>query len=232
MQDYYSIDWPAQRNNVAKIDIYTPHHPVLNVLNGILGVYENCSFPPLRRAALKKVYALVIMEDENTGYQTLGPVSKMMNLIVRAYVDGPESVAYKLHMDSRDDFMWLAKEGMMMTGTNGSQLWDIGFITQALVETGLASEEENTESLVNALKWLEMCQIKDHPEHFEVSYRHPTKGAWPFSTRTQGYTVSDCTGEGMKAVMYIQNHVKSVSSLRICTESQSLTSKSVPQRRT
>ncbi|KAF7798580.1 hypothetical protein EIP86_009802 [Pleurotus ostreatoroseus] len=207
-QNYYSIDWPAQRNNVAAADLYMPHHPVLDALYLVLGAYESCAIPPLRRAALEKCYKLVVNEDENTGYQTLGPVSKMMNLIVRAHVDGPESEAYKLHMEARDDFLWLGAEGMMMTGTNGSQLWDIGFITQALVETGLAKESENTDSLVAALKWLDMCQIKDHPKHFEVSYRHPTKGAWPFSTRTQGYTVSDCTGEGLKAVLYIQNYVE------------------------
>lgn len=185
-----------------------PHHPVLNALYMILGVYEPCALPPLRRAALDKCYKLIVNEDENTGYQTLGPVSKMMNLIVRAHVDGPESKAYKRHMDTRDDFLWLGADGMMMTGTNGSQLWDIGFITQALVETGLANESENKASLVAALQWLDMCQIKDNPRHFRESYRHPTKGAWPFSTRTQGYTVSDCTGEGLKAVLYIQNDVE------------------------
>ena len=99
-------------------------------------------------------------------------------------------------------------EGMMMTGTNGSQLWDIAFITQAIVESGLADEHQNRPSLFKALEWLEMTQIKDHPRFYESSYRHPTKGAWPFSTRTQGYTVSDCTGEGLKAVLYIQNNVK------------------------
>ena len=149
-----------------------------------------------------------VYEDENTGYQTLGPVSKMMNLIVRAVVDGRESEAYKLHMKARDDFMWVCAEGMMMTGTNGSQLWDIGFIAQAMVESGLAEKEENKGSLINALKWLDLCQIKANPKHFEVSHRHATKGAWPFSTRTQGYTVSDCTGEGLKAVLYIQEHLK------------------------
>lgn len=188
-----------------------PHTKVLDALYVLLGAYESCLIPPLRRAAMKKCYELIVREDENTGYQTLGPVSKMMNLIVRAHVDGPESDAYKLHMKTRADFMWIGAEGMMMCGTNGSQLWDIGFITQALVETGLAQEEDNRDSLLKALQWLDICQIKDHPKHFEVSYRHPTKGAWPFSTRTQGYTVSDCTGEGMKAVLYIQNHVQSAS---------------------
>lgn len=95
-----------------------------------------------------------------------------------------------------------------MCGTNGSQLWDVGFITQALVESGLGDEEENKESLAKALKWLEQCQIKENPIHYETSYRHRTKGAWPFSTKEQGYTVSDCTGEGLKAVLYIQEQLK------------------------
>ncbi|KIP08795.1 hypothetical protein PHLGIDRAFT_87649 [Phlebiopsis gigantea 11061_1 CR5-6] len=211
--NYYQIDWPAQRNNVAAADLYMPHTMVLNTMYGILGAYEQCVIPPLRRVALDKCYKLIVQEDENTGYQTLGPVSKMMNLIVRAHVDGTESEAYKRHMAARDDFMWVGAEGMMMTGTNGSQLWDLAFITQALVESGLGDEPANRSSLVRALEWLEMTQIKDHPRHFESSYRHPTKGAWPFSTRTQGYTVSDCTGEGLKAVLYIQNHVEGAPKL-------------------
>ena len=206
--NFYKIDWYAQRNNIAKEDLYSPHTMVLDTLYAILGAYESCHIPPLRRAALKKCYDLIVREDENTGYQTLGPVSKMMNLVARVYVEGRDSEAYKLHMQTRQDFMWIGEIGMMLCGTNGSQLWDMGFITQALVETGLASEAENQDSLVKALEWLDVCQIKDHPRHFEVSYRHPTKGAWPFSTRTQGYTVSDCTGEGLKAVLYIQNNVK------------------------
>ena len=96
----------------------------------------------------------------------------------------------------------------MMCGTNGSQLWDIAFAAQALIETGLGEEEEFRESLMGILRWLDNCQIRDNPKHYASSYRHTTKGAWPFSTKTQGYTVSDCTGEGLKAVLYIQHHVK------------------------
>ena len=38
----------------------------------------------------------------------------------------------------------------------------------------------------------------------EAADRHRTKGAWPFSTKTQGYTVSDCTAEGLKSVLILQ----------------------------
>jgi len=33
-QPYSSIDWPAQRNNVAVSDIYTPHTWLLNMAFG------------------------------------------------------------------------------------------------------------------------------------------------------------------------------------------------------
>lgn len=34
--------------------------------------------------------------------------------------------------------------------------------------------------------------------------RQATKGAWPFSTKRQGYTVSDCTAEGLKSSIILQ----------------------------
>jgi len=165
---------------VNDADIYAPHSTIFNVLSAVLSVYELCTLPPLRRAGLKRAYQLIVMEDENTGYQTLGPVSKMFNLIARFHVEGADSFAYKQHMLRRKDFMWTGAEGMMMCGTNGSQLWDTGFITQALVETGLAVEEENKESLIKALQWLDQAQIRENPKYYEEAYRHTSLGAWGF----------------------------------------------------
>lgn len=207
VEDYYTIDWPAHRNDVAPIDLYAPHSAVMDFLFGILGIYEPCAIPPLRKMATEKLYDLIVKEDENTSYQDLGPVNKMMNLVARAFVEGPESEAYAQHKIKRRDFMWIGPNGMSMGGTNGVQLWDIAFIVQALVESGLAEEEENRESLLKALHWLDESQIQENPKHFESAYRHRTKGAWPFSTKEQGYTVSDCTGEGLKAVIYLQEHL-------------------------
>ena len=76
---------------------------------------------------------------------------------------------------------------------------------QALYESGLATLPENTASAKKALEWLADCQIKQDPKHLERAYRHPSKGAWPFSTAEQGYTVSDCTAEGLKTVLMLQS---------------------------
>jgi len=209
-QDYYSIDWAGQRNNICKVDLFAPHSILLDGLNVILAQYEKCSLPPLRRAALKRVYELVLTEDDNTDYRDANPVNKVINLIVRWYVDGPESAAFKKHRWRRADFMWLGKDGMMMTATNGTQLWDLAFISQAIVESGLAAEEPNRQSCVKALEWLDQAQIKDNTMHYGKDYRHQSKGAWPFSTPGQSYAVSDCTAEGLKAVLYLQEHLECV----------------------
>lgn len=114
----------------------------------------------------------------------------MFNLLVRFVEDGPESDAFANHLAKIDDFLWLSDEGLMMTGTNGSQLWDIAFISQALVETGLAERQENKESVRKMLDWLDKAQIRDDPKHYKTAYRQSSKGAWPFSTPEQSYTVS------------------------------------------
>ncbi|GJJ11226.1 hypothetical protein Clacol_005458 [Clathrus columnatus] len=201
VEDYYKIDWPKQRNNVCSVDVYAPHTKLLDFLNGVLGAYEMCGIPPLRRKALDVVYRMICEEDDNTSYQDLGPVNKMVNLVCRFLVEGKDSVAYEMHKLKRKDFLWIGPQGMRMCGTNGSQLWDTAFISQALVESGLADDEENHEACLKALDWLDKAQIQDNPIHFEKAYRQATKGAWPFSTKEQGYTVSDCTGEGPKKSM-------------------------------
>ncbi|KAJ9100955.1 hypothetical protein QFC19_005351 [Naganishia cerealis] len=205
LQPYDTIDFSQHRNNIHPVDIYNPHHPVLDVLNSVLATYEACAFPPLRRKGLEAAYKLVVYEDENTGYQTVGPVSKMLNMVCRFAAEGRDSAAFKQHIAKIDDFLWMSEEGLMMTGTNGSQLWDIAFISQAVVETGLGEEKVNRESCLRALDWLDKAQIRDNPKWYKEAYRHRSKGAWPFSTPEQSYTVSDCAGEGMKAVLALQS---------------------------
>ena len=162
------------------MDEYAPHTRLFDMINSVLFLYEGCVLPPLRRAALRRTYRLIVMEDENTAYQTLAPVNKVFNMIARFAAEGRDCESFKMHMQKRADFMWLGAEGMMVCGTNGSQLWDTGFISQALVETGLAYEPENRESMVKALEWLDQGQIRKDPLHYREAYRQTTKGAWGF----------------------------------------------------
>jgi lanosterol synthase len=156
------------------------HLPSLPFISSVL---------PIRKMALKRVYQLLTFEDENTGYQTIGPVSKAFNMVARFAAEGAESHAFKEHMVKIENFLWMGKDGLMMCGTDGSQLWDLTFISQAMVETGLAMEEGNKECVEGMLGWLDKAQIRDNPRHYVDGYRHRTKGAWAFSTPEQGYVV-------------------------------------------
>ena len=201
---YKDIDWPAQRNHVASVDLYAPHTRVVNALFYVLGKYEHIHIPSLREAGMKRAYELIVKEDSNTSFQCLGPVNKMLNYIVRWIVDGPNSEAMERHREKLKDFAWMGAEGLMMTGTNGSQLWDTSFIAQAMCESGLSAKPANHKICERILSWLDMCQIRENPRFHRTAYRFATKGAWPFSTREQGYTVSDCTAEGLKGVLMLQ----------------------------
>jgi lanosterol synthase len=96
-------------------------------------------------------------------------------------------------------------EGMLMNGTNGVQTWDTSFLILAVVEAGEAENPIWKPMLMSALAFLEDQQIRENCREQDVCYRQRRKGAWAFSTKTQGYTVSDCTSEALKAVILLQN---------------------------
>jgi len=204
-EPYDKIQWYYQRSNVCKIDLYSPHALILEGLYGILHYYEKFHVGFVRKMALDTTLDLVKAEDDNTLCIGIGPVSKVINTVVAWHAEGPKSKWFLDHMDRIRDYLWISADGMMMTGTNGSQLWDTAFAAQALLETGLHQQANFRESVCNALKFFDITQLKrDVPNHEQV-YRHISKGAFPFSTRDCGWIVADCTAEGLKAVIYFQD---------------------------
>ena len=145
------------------------------------------------------------MEDQNTDFADLGPVNAPMNTLCCFIHDGESSHSFKRHIDRLSDYMWMNNEGMLMNGTNGVQVWDTAFLIQSVVEAGLAESPKWKPTLSKALAFLEAQQIPEEVPHQKTCYRQSRKGAWPFSTKVQGYTVSDCTSEALKATLQLQN---------------------------
>ncbi|KAF2090887.1 oxidosqualene:lanosterol cyclase-like protein [Saccharata proteae CBS 121410] len=206
-QPYSSIDFLSHRNSISPRDNYHPKTWFLNTINWAL---VNVWNPYLRTNSLVSraeawTYGLIQREDENTGFANLGPVNGPMNMLACYIAEGPDSYAVRKHREKLHDFLWVKGEGMMMNGTNGVQCWDTSFLIQAVYEAGLAEDPRWQPMLLKALEFLEDQQIREDCREQSVSYRHPRKGAWAFSTKEQGYTVSDCTAEGVKAVMMLQN---------------------------
>ncbi|CAI8009857.1 Lanosterol synthase [Geodia barretti] len=201
---YASIDWPAQRNNVAPGDIYTPHSTALDLTLRIANVYESVHSSYLRSWAVRECLEHIRADDRFTHCISIGPISKVVQMLVRWHADGPQSPDFKEHVRRVRDYLWMGRDGMKMQGTNGSQLWDATFATQAFLEASAATDKRFSQCLTAAHDFFKVTQIPDNPPDYKKYYRHMNKGAFPFSTVECGWIVSDCTAEGLKSVMLLQ----------------------------
>lgn len=205
-QPYDSIDFAAHRSSIHEADNYYPKTWLLNTLNHLLVKVWNpyLRIGPLVNRAEEWTWELIRMEDENTDYAGLGPVNNPMNMIACYIHDGPDSYSVRRHRERLNDYMWVKDEGMLANGTNGVQAWDTAFITQAVVVAGFADQPKWRPMLTKALEFLDEHQLRENVPDQEKCYRQHRKGAWPFSTNTQGYTVSDCTAEGLRSTIQLQ----------------------------
>jgi lanosterol synthase len=206
VQPYAEIDWAGHRNSIHPGDNYHPKSFIMNCLNWLL---VNVWNPYLRTNSIKEkaeawVSELVDMEDANTDFADLAPVNAPMNTVVCYIRDGPDSYTFKRHIERLEEFLWMKDEGMLCNGTNGVQCWDTAFFIQAVFEAGLQDDERYHPMLLKSLNYLERQQIRENCKDQEKCYRQTRKGGWPFSNRDQGYGVSDCISEALKAIILLQ----------------------------
>uniref|UniRef100_A0A3Q3K2C1 Terpene cyclase/mutase family member n=1 Tax=Monopterus albus TaxID=43700 RepID=A0A3Q3K2C1_MONAL len=212
VHDYATINWPAQRNSVAACDMYTPHSTLLTVTYMILNVYEAHHSTTLRGRAVKELYEHIQADDRFSKCISIGPISKTINMLIRWYVDGPSSPAFQEHVSRIPDYLWSVICPFCSTqGTNGSQLWDTSFAVQAFLEAGAQNNPRLAKCLQDAHQFLRITQIAENPPEYQKYYRQMNKGGFPFSTRDCGWIVSDCTAEGLKSVMLLQELCPSIS---------------------
>lgn len=205
-QPYSSVTFAQHRNSISARDNYHPKSAILNIINWIL---VNIWIAFLRTASITKraeewTYNLVRLENENTDFSSLAPVSGPMNLLVCYLHDGPDSYSVKRLRERMNDFMWMTNDGMLMNGTNGVQTWDTSFLVLAVLEADLAEDPQWRPMMTKALGFLDDQQIKEECVEREKCYRQTRKGAWAFSTREQGYTVADGTSEALKSAILLQ----------------------------
>jgi lanosterol synthase len=202
VEKFSEIDFSKNRNNVAPSDLKQPHSLLLRIINLGLRLWDSYLMPTwLKERANRTVRALIKREDENTSYSCLAPVNKAFHMVAIYFADGPDRSCLAKHHQKIETFLWKNAEGMTCSGTNGVQVWDTAFSVQAAVEAGIANETAYKDTLQKALEFLDMSQIRDD---LVDPHRQKRKGGWPFSSKDNGYIVSDCAAESMKAVIMLQ----------------------------
>jgi len=210
VQPFETINFGAHRNDISPVDNYHPKTWFLRLLFWFVVAIWNpyLRWPGLVKKAEDHVWWLIEAENDNTDYACLGPVNAAMNTLASYIKGGPDFMPFQENRKALPEFLWMKDEGMLMNGTNGVQVWDTEFIIQAIEACGVAHDEEWKPMLTKALGFLEDQQILEEARDQHLCYRQQRKGAWPFSTRKQGYTVSDCTAEALKATLILQNEHK------------------------
>ncbi|KFY44395.1 hypothetical protein V495_03482 [Pseudogymnoascus sp. VKM F-4514 (FW-929)] len=226
-EEWSTLDWKGHRNSIAPQDNFHPKTWILNLINWIL---VNIWLALLRPNWLKTwgeshAFKLIEMEDANTDFSDLAPVSAPMNTIACFIEHGsashPSVVRHIERLEDYlwvksegmlvngtngrlEDYLWVKSEGMLVNGTNGVQNWDTAFAIQAVVDSGLATSERWRPMLTKALHYLDAQQIREEVPGQAECYRQTRKGGWAFSNKDQGYAVSDCIAEALKSVIMLQ----------------------------
>lgn len=201
---YSEIVWHSHRSNVSSADVLKPRTYLQSGTAFALGIFEQWKIPFLRRHALKEALFQIEAEVHNTNYLCLTPVSWASNMIALWHAHGPDS-HWVRRMEKRFiDPMWMCREGLAASGTDGTAVWDTSLSVQAVCGSGLESQPDSLDVLKKALIFLDVSQIRDNPLGVGHIYRHPSNGGWPFSTRDQGYAVSDTTAEAIRAILHLQ----------------------------
>jgi lanosterol synthase len=200
---YDSIDFSKHRNTVCGVDLYYPHTPILDAANYMLTIWEKLRPNWLLNKLNRLCLDLILKDLDNTDHLAIAPVSNAMNAMVVYLEKGADSPEFQRFLFRWPDFLYMTPEGLLMCGTNGVQVWDVAFALQYCVIAGLAEYPEFKATLVSGYRFLLRSQFTDNC--VDGSYRDIRKGGFPFSTKIQGFTVSDCTAEAVKAILMVQN---------------------------
>ena len=201
---YSEVDWRSQRSNISAIDRFKPRTSSEAATAFALGLFEQWKIPFLRRRALNEGLFQIEAEVHNTNYLCLTPVIWGSNMLALWHAHGPDSHWIRGMKERFIDTLWMCREGLATSGTDGIAVWATSLTVQAICGSGLELHPDNTEVLKRAVDFLDNSQIRENPLGMEHIYRHPSKGGWPFSTRDQGYAVSDTTAEAIRAVLQLQ----------------------------
>ncbi|KAK1855411.1 oxidosqualene:lanosterol cyclase [Colletotrichum chrysophilum] len=199
---FSKIDFVKYRNTLAPSDAVRSVSPLLLFFFSIITIFYDYLLPQwLLDLASRRASEMMLREERNTNWECLAPVTKAFHMVQSWFEEGPDSERLRLHREKIDVYLWMGTDGMTCNGTNGVQVWDTAFAVQAAVEAGLADDPTFSDTLHKAHDFLEKSQLRTN---LDDPFRQPRKGGWPFSTKSNGYIVSDCAAESLKAVLMLQ----------------------------
>ena len=199
---YQSIRFADHRNTIAPNDVYVPTSSVLSAVNIVMGLYERVHVRALRKRALARLIDHIEFEDRATQFIRIGPVNAVLNTLVH-FFQSPQSEATARSFAVLEGYLCDGHDGTKMNGYNSTALWDTAFAAQAMLETPAGLAQRGT--LQRAHAFVANNQVLEDLPESRRYYRHRCRGGWPFSDRAHGWPITDCTAEGLTAVLMLED---------------------------
>lgn len=199
------VNWKKARRRVSPADSLSPQTPLARSVNRVLLRAERHAPVKLRQQALEFVLHQIEREDQNTDYICIGPINKLLNMLVWHFEE-PHGPDLRRHRVRLRDYLYQADDGLKMQGYNSSRLWDTTFAIQALLKAEGVVRIDDV--LKSAHEFVDKNQVRGDVRDYESAYRHQSKGGWPFSDLPHGWPISDCTAEGLKSSLLAANSVE------------------------
>ncbi len=201
-EPYDQIRFRDHRDTSAVTDRYVPASLSLQVTQRVMDAYERIAIPTLRSRALTTLFDHIAYEDKVTHFIRIGPVNAVLNTLVHYFAD-PDGGDLVRSFETLDEYLWEGNSGVGMNGYNSTALWDTAFAVQAIVATPFAADYRQT--LQRAYDYIRNNQVlADVPDRRRY-YRHASRGGWPFSDRLHGWPITDCTAEGLKCALALED---------------------------
>jgi squalene/oxidosqualene cyclase-like protein len=198
---YDSIPFREHRDTTAACDRLHPTSRVLRAVHPALGWYERRRVPALRRAATGAVFDHLAYEDRVTGYVRLGPINAILNTLVHHFRE-PGGAAVQRSWETLPRYLWEGHDGVKMNGYISCALWDTAFAVQATLATPFAGDYGAT--LRRAHGYIREHQVAEELPDPERFFRDRVRGGWGFGGRDNGWPVTDCTSEALKAAVELE----------------------------
>jgi squalene/oxidosqualene cyclase-like protein len=199
---YETIDFIHHRETISPSDNRFPVSRALRLANRLMTAFESHHPSGLRERAMDQVYDHVKYEDRTTSHIDIGPVNSILNAIAHHFA-APGSSLSEQSFAALDGYLCPSPEGLKFNGYNSTALWDTAFAVQAIVSTPFT--EDYSTSLALAHRYIRENQVVEDVPERERYFRHASRGGWPFSDREHGWPIADCTAEGFKCAVALED---------------------------
>ncbi|KNG88536.1 putative lanosterol synthase [Aspergillus nomiae NRRL 13137] len=206
-QPYSSLDFASLRGSVLECERHQPQGRLLRTINWTLSNVWNPWLRPRILTEHAEKTALEVVKASDKTFNSTGAISLdcFLNMIVFYCEEGPNSKRVQQNQDITLEYLWISSQGMQSQSIHGGHVWETSFALQTFAMSGLADHPDLRCCIEDAYKFLlEQQFLEDWPDS-PPCYRPSRLGGWPFTTRYNGTTCSDCTGEALKAILLVES---------------------------